>query len=137
MRTLCIAWKELHSKELHEWLKLYHNASLVTKDREKRTEEAAEIIEQELTVIGVTGIYDQLGDLVPETIALLLEAQIKIWILTGDKQETAINVAKSCRLIQNQQVLILDADSTSKATLSLQSIIDQKLEVKSLLNSSV
>jgi phospholipid-transporting ATPase len=119
---LCLAWKELHPKELHEWLRLYHNASLVTKDREKATEEAADLIERDLTLIGVTGIYDQLADGVPETIGTLLEANIKIWVLTGDKQETAINVAKSCKLIQNQQVIILAASNVIEATSALETV---------------
>lgn len=47
----------------------------------------------------------------PETIAVLLKADINIWVLTGDKQETAINIGYSCRLIsQGMQVIILNED---------------------------
>ncbi len=56
-------------------------------------------IERDLFVIGATAVEDKLQEKVPETIADLLRANIKIWMLTGDKMETAENIAKSCRLI--------------------------------------
>jgi P-type E1-E2 ATPase len=56
-------------------------------------------MEQNLTYIGSSAIEDKLQDGVPETIAKLIEAEIRIWVLTGDKQETAIEIGKSCRLI--------------------------------------
>jgi P-type E1-E2 ATPase len=65
--------------------------------------------ERELYLIGATAVEDKLQDKVPETIADLLRASnslfliflkdIKVWMLTGDKMETAENIAKSCRLI--------------------------------------
>lgn len=50
-------------------------------------------------MLGATAVEDKLQDLVPETIADLLKANIKVWMLTGDKLETAENIARSCRLI--------------------------------------
>lgn len=47
---------------------------------------------QNLQLLGATAIEDKLQDKVPETIETLMKADIKIWILTGDKQETAINI---------------------------------------------
>ena len=49
---------------------------------------------QNLLLLGATAIEDKLQDKVPETIETLIKADIKIWILTGDKQETAINIGK-------------------------------------------
>lgn len=60
------------------------------------------MIETNLTLIGATAVEDKLQDKVPETIADLIRANIKVWMLTGDKLETAENIAKSCRLIQEQ-----------------------------------
>ena len=57
-------------------------------------------LENDLTLIGVTGIEDRLQDGVEDTIDVLLAAGIRIWMLTGDKPETAINIAKSCRLLK-------------------------------------
>lgn len=51
---------------------------------------------QNLQLLGATAIEDKLQDKVPETIETLMKADIKIWILTGDKQETAINIGKRC-----------------------------------------
>lgn len=77
-------------------------------EKEKERERLAELIERDLILVGVTAIEDKLQEGVPETIESLLQANIKIWMLTGDKQETAINVAKSCRLIrENMDVIIL------------------------------
>lgn len=65
-------------------------------------------MEQGLTYLGASAIEDKLQDGVPETIAKLIEADIRVWVLTGDKQETAIEIGKSCKLIQpNMEQLIL------------------------------
>ena len=53
----------------------------------------------ELDLVGISAIEDRLQDDVPETIADLLAADIHVWVLTGDKQETAINIGRSCRMI--------------------------------------
>ena len=57
-------------------------------------------------LIGATGIEDSLQEGVPETISSLREAGMNVWVLTGDKQETAINIAYSCRLIHPSQAVI-------------------------------
>jgi P-type E1-E2 ATPase len=57
-------------------------------------------MEQGLTYIGSTAIEDKLQDGVPDTIAKLIETDIRVWVLTGDKQETAIEIGRSCKLIQ-------------------------------------
>lgn len=56
--------------------------------------------ERDLVYLGSVGIEDLLQEQVPETIQILMEANIKIWVLTGDKQETAIEIGKSCNLIK-------------------------------------
>ena len=66
-------------------------------DRDEKLDAAAEAIEKNLELIGATAIEDKLQDGVPEAIATLADAGIQIWVLTGDKQETAINIAHSVR----------------------------------------
>lgn len=62
--------------------------------------------------MGCTAIEDKLQDMVPETIAKIIETKIRLWVLTGDKQETAIEIAKSCKLIQiEMKVEILSSSS--------------------------
>lgn len=61
---------------------------------------------------GATGIEDRLQDGVPETIAKLRQAGLQIWVLTGDKQETAINIAYACKLLDHdEEVITLNAES--------------------------
>lgn len=64
------------------------------------------------TFSGTTGILDRLQEDVPETIESLHRAGIKVWVLTGDKQETAVNIAYACKLIHpNDQILTVNCQS--------------------------
>ncbi|XP_031407953.1 phospholipid-transporting ATPase IB [Meleagris gallopavo] len=107
LRTLCIAYADLSENSYREWLNVYNEASILLKDRTQKLEECYEIIEKDLLLLGATAIEDRLQAGVPETIATLMKAEIKIWILTGDKQETALNIGYSCRLISQSMSLIL------------------------------
>ena len=61
---------------------------------------------------GATGIVDRLQEEVPETIEALQRAGIKVWVLTGDKQETAINIACACKLLRpTDRLLTANCDS--------------------------
>lgn len=109
LRTLCCAMVNLKPDEYEKWKALHHTATCTILNREKKIEEAADLIERKLKLIGVTAIEDKLQDGVPETIAALLQADINVWVLTGDKQETAINIGYSCKLLsQGMQLIILN-----------------------------
>jgi magnesium-transporting ATPase (P-type) len=71
-------------------------------------------MERGLTYLGATAIEDKLQDGVPETIAKLIETEIRVWVLTGDKQETAIEIGRSCRLIQEDMDEIILTSKTSE-----------------------
>uniref|UniRef100_A0A8I3W866 Phospholipid-transporting ATPase n=1 Tax=Callithrix jacchus TaxID=9483 RepID=A0A8I3W866_CALJA len=116
LRTLCVAYADLSENEYEAWLKVYQEASTILKDRAQRLEECYEIIEKNLLLLGATAIEDRLQAGVPETIATLLKAEIKIWVLTGDKQETAINIGYSCRLVSQNMALILLKEDSLDAT---------------------
>uniref|UniRef100_A0A674GA17 Phospholipid-transporting ATPase n=1 Tax=Taeniopygia guttata TaxID=59729 RepID=A0A674GA17_TAEGU len=116
LRTLCIAYADLSEKSYREWLNVYNESSMVLKDRTQKLEECYEIIEKDLLLLGATAIEDRLQAGVPETIATLIKAEIKIWILTGDKQETALNIGYSCRLISQSMSLILVNEDSLDAT---------------------
>lgn len=77
----------------------------INADKDKKLNELYDSYETNLTYCGSTAIEDKLQYGVPETIAKLIEANIKVWVLTGDKQETAIEIGKSCRLIQEDMQL--------------------------------
>ncbi|KAH6894066.1 hypothetical protein B0T10DRAFT_399522 [Thelonectria olida] len=106
LRTLCIAHKELSEDGYKAWKREHDVAATALEDREDKLEAVAELIEQDLLLLGGTAIEDRLQDGVPDTIALLGDAGIKLWVLTGDKVETAINIGFSCNLLNNDMELI-------------------------------
>ncbi|KAI0172489.1 phospholipid-translocating P-type ATPase [Hypoxylon sp. FL1284] len=106
LRTLCIARRVLSEQEYIEWRKEHDKAATAMQDREEKLEVVADKIEQDLTLLGGTAIEDRLQDGVPDTIELLGRAGIKLWVLTGDKVETAINIGFSCNLLNNDMELI-------------------------------
>ena len=77
--------------------------------------QAAEIVECDLTIIGATAIEDKLQDGVPETIEDLGVAGIKLWVLTGDKVETAINIGYSSKLLVPEMYLLRLQDKGTPA----------------------
>jgi phospholipid-translocating ATPase len=114
LRTLLFAHKFLSENEYASWKKLYHDAETSLVDRQERIEAAGEVIEQSLDLIGASAIEDKLQKGVPETIDRLRRANIKIWMLTGDKRETAINIAHSARIcLPGSEVYILDVTKGS------------------------
>lgn len=118
LRTLCIAQRYLDEEEYQQWNKEHALAAAAINDREEKLERVSEMIEQNLTLLGGTAIEDRLQEGVPDTIALLAEAGIKLWVLTGDKVETAINIGFSCNLLNNDMELIvmkIDDDSVETA----------------------
>jgi len=100
LRTLVCAKRHVTNQFYEEWKKKFLFASNLIFEREKKLNEVFELIENNLELIGVTAIEDCLQKHVPRTISRLKEAGIKIWMLTGDKRETAVNVAKSCGIFQ-------------------------------------
>lgn len=110
LRTLCLAKKELSEKEFSDWQVQQHLASVALEDREAKLDACFEEIEKNLILIGATAIEDQLQDGVPRTIANILAADIKLWVLTGDKQETAINIGFSCELLSDDMADIFVVD---------------------------
>jgi len=119
LRTLCIAEKSLSEQEYMAWRKEHDVAAKALENREEKLEEVADKIEQDLTLLGGTAIEDRLQDGVPDTIALLGDAGIKLWVLTGDKVETAINIGFSCNLLNNDMDLLriqVDEDESGQTS---------------------
>ena len=78
-------------------------------------DKAAELIERDLIFVGATAIEDKLQAGVPDTIANLATAGIKLWVLTGDRQETAINIGYSCKLLTGEMSLLVINQETKQA----------------------
>ncbi|ORX35777.1 putative calcium transporting ATPase [Kockovaella imperatae] len=119
LRTLCLAYREISQSEYAEWAQIYDNAAAQMSGRAEALDRAAEIIERDLQLLGATAIEDKLQDGVPDAIHTLQQAGIKIWVLTGDRQETAINIGLSCRLISEAMNLVIINTETAAETAEL------------------
>jgi hypothetical protein len=86
LRTLCLASRDLDEDFFNNWKQRHQEAAISLDGRDERLDAIYEEIERDMVLIGVTAIEDKLQDGVPQTIANLILAGIKIWVLTGDKQ---------------------------------------------------
>ena len=116
LRTLCLAYRDISEDEYNQWKVKYDEAATTMEDRGDKLDAAGELIEKELILLGATAIEDKLQDEVPNTIHTLQEAGIKIWVLTGDRQETAINIGMSCRLLTEDMNLLIVNEETKEDT---------------------
>uniref|UniRef100_H2ZKF2 Phospholipid-transporting ATPase n=1 Tax=Ciona savignyi TaxID=51511 RepID=H2ZKF2_CIOSA len=108
LRTLCISKRVLTEAEYSEWEQLHRAAERDLENRDQMMINSFVRMEDNLELLGATGIEDRLQDGVPETIEALRQAGIQVWVVTGDKRETATNIGRSCRLIhQNDEVIEL------------------------------
>eukprot|EP00731_Ephydatia_muelleri_P034005 Em0044g25a len=121
LRTLVCAKREISEEEYTAWAEEHHAASIIQKNRDEALDAVYEKIEKNLVLLGATAIEDKLQDGVPDTIANLARANIKIWVLTGDKQETAVNIGYSSKLLTDQmKVFIVDKDSKEEVQMQLE-----------------
>ncbi|XP_074336639.1 putative phospholipid-transporting ATPase 9 [Apium graveolens] len=113
LRTLILAYREVSAEEYEAFDTKFKEAkNLVSADRETVIDQATDLVERDLILLGATAVEDKLQQGVPECIDKLAQAGIKIWVLTGDKLETAINIGFACSLLRQgmKQILInLDA----------------------------
>ncbi|XP_068656331.1 probable phospholipid-transporting ATPase 4 [Aristolochia californica] len=101
LRTLAFAYRKLDSSEYQIWSSIFAKAkTTVGPEREKLLENASEMIEKDLILLGVAAVEDKLQKGVPECIDRLAQAGLKIWLLTGDKKETAVNIGFACSLLR-------------------------------------
>lgn len=98
--------REIPEEEYRKWSVVYNKAAATINGRSEALDSAAELIEHDLFLLGCTAIEDKLQEGVPDAIYTLQQAGIKIWVLTGDRQETAINIGLSCRLISESMSLV-------------------------------
>uniref|UniRef100_A0A8C1SGQ8 Phospholipid-transporting ATPase n=1 Tax=Cyprinus carpio TaxID=7962 RepID=A0A8C1SGQ8_CYPCA len=134
LRTLCIAKKVLSKEEYASWLQHHLEAETAIQRREELLFESALRLETNLQLLGATGIEDRLQDGVPETIASLRKAGLQIWVLTGDKQETAINIAYACKLLDpEEEIITLNADSQEACAVLLENSLHY-IQAKFLCN---
>jgi phospholipid-translocating ATPase len=95
---LVVAKRTLSAEQLADFQKQYHQASMTVTDRSEHMAAVVRRLENDLQLLCLTGVEDRLQDQVTTSLELLRNAGIKIWMLTGDKLETAICIAKSSGL---------------------------------------
>ncbi|KAJ3194435.1 hypothetical protein HK101_002704 [Irineochytrium annulatum] len=117
LRTLCLAYKVIPEDQYEAWNAKYQTAQNSIKDRDRKIDAVAELIERDLVLMGATAIEDKLQEGVPETIGTLAKAGIKIWVLTGDKMETAINIGFASNLLKKDMLLIIIRSGCLEATI--------------------
>uniref|UniRef100_A0A8C5LWA3 Phospholipid-transporting ATPase n=1 Tax=Leptobrachium leishanense TaxID=445787 RepID=A0A8C5LWA3_9ANUR len=110
LRTLCLCYKDISREEYDRWNKKYMAATVTTNNRDEELDKVYEEIETNLLLLGATAIEDKLQDDVPLTISKLAKADIKIWVLTGDKKETAENIGYACELLTDETAICYGED---------------------------
>lgn len=117
LRTLVVACRELSEDEFMSWEKEFLDAKAsLSADRDTLVDAATDKIERDLILLGATAVEDKLQKGVPQCIEKLANAGIKIWVITGDKMETAINIGYACGLLREdmkQIVITLDSSEIS------------------------
>ncbi|KAL0113753.1 hypothetical protein PUN28_012700 [Cardiocondyla obscurior] len=113
LRTLCLSVRDLDESFFNNWKQRHQEAALSQENRDDKLDAIYEEIEKDMSLLGATAIEDKLQDGVPQTIANLSLAGIKLWVLTGDKQETAINIGYSCQLLTDDLTDVFVVDGTT------------------------
>ncbi|MQL97640.1 hypothetical protein Taro_030329 [Colocasia esculenta] len=132
LRTLVLAYRKLEESEYMVWSTEFFKAkTTIGPERDAQLERMADLMERDLILVGATAVEDKLQKGVPQCIDKLAQAGLKIWVLTGDKMETAINIGFACSLLRqgmkqicistmNTDSLAQDAKKAAKENISLQ-----------------
>ena len=116
LRTLVVCQKDLSQGDYDRLdSKIYdiQTSEMPMAQKEEALARLYDGYEKDLDYVGASAIEDKLQFGVPETIDILIKANIKVWVLTGDKQETAIEIGKSCKLIQTDMRIEILSRSTA------------------------
>ncbi|KAL9104418.1 MAG: hypothetical protein Q9163_000623 [Psora crenata] len=138
LRTLVVGRKRLSTQQYQDFASRYKQASLSLQNRDSSmTQVVQEHLEHNLELLGVTGVEDKLQKDVKPSLELLRNAGIKIWMLTGDKVETARCVAVSAKLVARTQyihtITQLSTNTGSTAAIDAMSLLRSKPESTALL----
>lgn len=136
LRTLLYSYKWIDQTEYEEWSEQYHEAKTSLVERAQKMQTVGELIEKNLVLLGATAIEDKLQDGVPEAIEKIRRAGIKMWMLTGDKRETAINIGYSCNLIHEYSTVVILSESDENILLKINTM-SQELDLGDVAHSVV
>jgi phospholipid-translocating P-type ATPase (flippase) len=112
LRTLVFAMKELDSGQAESWKAQWHEAATLVVGRDEAIAQIAPQVESQLECIGASAVEDKLQSHVPEAIDWLRKAGMRVWVLTGDKLETAVEIGRTSAVIsENSAMLIISQDN--------------------------
>jgi phospholipid-translocating ATPase len=103
LRTLVVARKSLTPEQYQDFEQRYQAAKLSVVNRAAQVSAVVESLQRDMSLLCVTGVEDRLQDGVRQTLEMLRNAGMRIWMLTGDKLETATCIAKSSKLVARTQ----------------------------------
>ncbi|EGC40136.1 hypothetical protein DICPUDRAFT_93437 [Dictyostelium purpureum] len=133
LRTLCLGEKIIQKEDYERWYQNhYQKAITAIENRSALLGEAYQLLERDFDLLGITAIEDKLQENVPQTIQCLRQAQIKIWMLTGDKYSTAIQIANSCNLVtKGSKLFTIDVQMSVEALYKYISSLSQPQQQQS------
>ncbi|ESR58925.1 phospholipid-transporting ATPase 1 [Citrus sinensis] len=133
LRTLVVGMRELSASEFEQWQSSFEAASNALFGRAALLRKVASSVENNLCILGASGIEDKLQQGVPEAIESLRAAGIKVWVLTGDKQETAISIGYSSKLLTSKMTqVIINSNSKELCRKSLEDAIAMSKKLKTV-----
>ncbi|XP_042035935.1 phospholipid-transporting ATPase 1-like isoform X2 [Salvia splendens] len=136
LRTLVIGMREMSTSEFEQWQSSYDSASTALMGRANLLRKVASNVENNLRLLGASGIEDKLQQGVPEAIESLRTAGIKVWVLTGDKQETAISIGYSSKLLTSQMTQIVINNKSDSCRKSLDDALQLYKKLSDVSNSN-
>ncbi|BFU18901.1 phospholipid-transporting P-type ATPase, putative [Entamoeba histolytica HM-1:IMSS-B] len=117
LRTLVFGSRKMSQEEYQAFNERYDHANTLMTGREEEVLKVQESIEHGLNAMCITGVEDELQEDVQKTLEMLKQANVRVWMLTGDKVETATCIAKSTKLVDiDQEIIQFFANSIDEAT---------------------
>ncbi|KAG6760547.1 hypothetical protein POTOM_037070 [Populus tomentosa] len=137
LRTLVIGMRDLSDSEFEDWHFSFEAASTAVVGRAALLHKVAGSVERNLTILGASAIEDKLQQGVPEAIESLRTAGIKVWVLTGDKQETAISIGYSSKLLTNKMTqIIINSNSRESCRRCLEEALVMSKKLRAVSETS-
>ncbi|KAH8497567.1 hypothetical protein H0E87_020018 [Populus deltoides] len=137
LRTLVIGMRDLSDSEFEDWHFSFEAASTAVVGRAALLRKVASNVERNLTILGASAIEDKLQQGVPESIESLRTAGIKVWVLTGDKQETAISIGYSSKLLTNKMTqIIINSNSRESCRRCLEDALVMSKKLRAVSETS-
>lgn len=125
LRTLVYAYRWIDIEQYNKWQERYHQAKTSLNDRKTKIDAVGAEIEVSLSLLGTTAIEDKLQEGVAEAIEKIRRAGIKMWMLTGDKRETAINIGYSCKLIYDYSTVVILSANEENMIAKMNAVIQE------------